>query len=302
MDKIKKKLMKASERAYNISIFLNYAMIQDFTNLLKYLLLRSKIIKKAQFKYNNFEIYIPNERSSTYYYLANLIKNKCNITSNEIILPNGLIFKYLSYDYSTFCHIYETFFKESYKLLEVNNKVVLDIGASFGDTSIYFAMKGAKKVYAFEPLKEIFEYLLLNVKINNYNDIIAPYNKAISSKKGKVYINPIKNWSGMSHTKVEGNNLGYWVDSELLKLDADILKIDCEGCEYDVFSNIKSLDYEEIMMEFHKGSKVLVNKLTEMGYNVNIISEGSDKTDGIIYAKKSSNQTIDSTYALNQEI
>lgn len=248
--------------------------------------MRSKIIKKAQFKFNNFEIDISNKRAETYYYLANLIKNKCNITSNEIILQNGLIFKYLSYDHSTFCHINGTFFEESYNLLEVNDKVVLDIGASLGDTSIYFAMKGAKKVYAYEPLKEIFEYLLLNIKINNYDEIIVPYNRAVSSKKGKVYINPIKNWSGLSHIEVEMNRDGYRVDSDLLKLDADVLKIDCEGCEYDIFSNIKSLDYEEIMMEFHKGSKLLVNKLTDMGYNINIISETHDKTRGIIYAKK----------------
>ena len=272
--------------SYNIANLLKYALIKDFINLLKFLLLISKIIKNVQFKYNNFEIYIPNEYARTYYYLANLIKNKCNITSNEIILQNGLIFKYPSYDHSAFCHIYDTFFKEEYNLLEVKDKVVLDIRASLGDTSIYFAMKGAKKVYAYEPLKEIFEYLLLNIEINNYNKIIVPINKAISNKKGKVYISPIRNWTGSSRTEVERNKEGYWVDSELLKLDADILKIDCEGCEYDIISNIKSLDYEEIMMEFHKGSKLLVNKLTDIGYNVNIISEWSDKTHGIIYAKK----------------
>lgn len=259
--------------AYNIAMFLKYAMIQDFTNLLKFLLLRSKIMKKAKFKFDNFEICISNTYCITYYSLANLINNKCNITSDEIVLTNGLIFKYLSYDYSAFSHIYNTFFREEYKLLDVKDKVVLDIGASLGDTSIYFAMKGAKKVYAYEPLKETFECLLLNIEINNYDEIIVPYNKAVSNKKGKVYINPNKNWTGMSHINNEMKGEGYWVDSELMKLDADILKIDCEGCEYDIFSNIKSIDYEEIMMEFHKGSKLLVNKLTDMGYNVNIVSE-----------------------------
>ena len=94
----------------------------------------------------------------------------------------------MSYDYSTFCHIYETFFKESYKLLEVKDKVVLDIGASLGDTSIYFAMKGAKKVYAYEPLKEIFKYLLLNIKINNYDEIIIPAH--LVSTGYEIEINP----------------------------------------------------------------------------------------------------------------
>lgn len=147
-------------------------------------------------------------------------------------------------------------------------------------------MKGSKKVYAYEPLKNIYKCLLTNIKINNYDDIIIPYNIAISNKTNKTYIHPIKNWTGGSHISLDENKEGYWVDSELLRMDADILKIDCEGCEYDIFSNINYFNFEEIMIEFHKGSKLLVRKMSKVGYDVKIIFEWPGKTHGIIFAKK----------------
>ena len=48
--------------------------------------------------------------------------------------------------------IAENLIYEQYKILGVSNKDVIDIGANIGDTAIYFAVKGARHVYAFEPL------------------------------------------------------------------------------------------------------------------------------------------------------
>jgi len=44
-----------------------------------------------------------------------------------------------------------TFEDEEYGYVDVKNKSVVDVGAFVGDTSIYFAIKGAKKVIAIEP-------------------------------------------------------------------------------------------------------------------------------------------------------
>ena len=78
--------------AYNIPQFLKYAIIHDFTNLLKFFLLRTKILKKANFNSNGFEICIPNTHSGAFFFIMNLIRNNCTITANEIILDNGLVF------------------------------------------------------------------------------------------------------------------------------------------------------------------------------------------------------------------
>ena len=43
------------------------------------------------------------------------------------------------------------FLYEEYQTLPVKDRIVIDIGGSIGDTAIYFALKGAKKVIALEP-------------------------------------------------------------------------------------------------------------------------------------------------------
>ena len=56
-----------------------------------------------------------------------------------------------------------------YKLDEYmpEDAVVCDIGANVGSHSLYWAVeRGAKKVYAFEPIKETFEILKKNIKIS----------------------------------------------------------------------------------------------------------------------------------------
>jgi len=45
----------------------------------------------------------------------------------------------------------DVFGSEEFKSMNFLNKIVLDIGANIGDSSIYFATLGAKKVMAVEP-------------------------------------------------------------------------------------------------------------------------------------------------------
>ncbi|MEM3714462.1 MAG: FkbM family methyltransferase, partial [Nitrososphaeria archaeon] len=63
----------------------------------------------------------------------------------------------------------ETFIDEDYKFLKVSNETVIDIGANVGDTPIYFALKGAKKVIALEPDFNYFTIANLNIEENNLN-------------------------------------------------------------------------------------------------------------------------------------
>lgn len=223
--------------------------------------------------------------------IKKLISSGCRFPSKgTIILPNQLTFRYPSDDVSALCHIFETFFEETYKLLEVKNRTVVDVGSSFGDTPIYFALKGAKKVYAYEPLREVFQYLLDNIKLSKLEKKILTWNAAVSSKRGKLFIEPEIGWYGRSKTHVSyvKNEKGYCVDAVPLLLDADILKMDCEGCEYDVFLKIdpSSLKFKEIMLEFHQGSRPLISVLSQGGYETKIISEYDNNTAGMLFAKK----------------
>jgi hypothetical protein len=79
-----------------------------------------------------------------------------------------------------FRHMYwsilEIFDYGEYKLLGVKDRVVVDVGAFVGDSPIYFALKGARKVIAIEPHPEAYVEMLENTKLNNLENIIIPIN------------------------------------------------------------------------------------------------------------------------------
>jgi hypothetical protein len=59
---------------------------------------------------------------------------------------------------------YETWYWD----VDVKDKVVVDIGAYIGDSALFFASRGAKIVYAYEPSKELCEIAMENcLKYNN---------------------------------------------------------------------------------------------------------------------------------------
>ena len=77
-----------------------------------------------------------------------------------------------------------------------------------------------------------------------------------------------------------------------------VLKVDCEGCEYDLLLNSSknTLDYfDRIQIEYHYGYKNLVKKLKNSGFKVsytwprysrNYESKNHDMFVGMIYASK----------------
>ena len=62
--------------------------------------------------------------------------------------------------------ILEVFNYGEYGQLDVRNKVVIDVGASIGDSAIHFALKGAKKVIAIEPHPGAYAEMLININLN----------------------------------------------------------------------------------------------------------------------------------------
>ena len=55
----------------------------------------------------------------------------------------------------------------TYDTLPIKDKIVLDVGANIGDTPIYFALHGSKKVIGIEPFPQNYEIAKKNVEINN---------------------------------------------------------------------------------------------------------------------------------------
>lgn len=124
-------------------------------------------------------------------------------------------------------------------------KVVFDIGANIGWHDLYAAKKFKKiKVYSFEPVKETFDYLVKNIKINNLSNVI-PNNIGLSNKNSisTFFVNP-NLLASASEKKITEANVKK-VKVKLIKLDdfctrekiskIDLIKCDVEGAELFVF-------------------------------------------------------------------
>jgi hypothetical protein len=126
---------------------------------------------------------------------------------------------------------------EAVKEITMNLGTVIDIGAAIGDFSIYAAKKG-KKVIAYECDDERILLMKKNIMLNKISNIVLKHIEAKSLKQ------IMKNVS-----------------------KCDFLKIDCEGCEYDLFKNARNKDLEKInfiAMEAHKFDDKMRNEFSNL--------------------------------------
>ncbi|MEM3192184.1 MAG: FkbM family methyltransferase [Candidatus Parvarchaeota archaeon] len=81
-------------------------------------------------------------------------------------------------------HLIEIFINKVYGT-DFAGKNVIDVGASNGDSSISFAIMGAKKVVGIEPFPESFGLAQRNIFQSRLESKIVALNKAISGCRGK---------------------------------------------------------------------------------------------------------------------
>jgi FkbM family methyltransferase len=164
-----------------------------------------------------------------------------------------------------------TFDFGTFKDLSVNGRVVVDVGAYIGDTAIYFAWRGARKVIAIEPHPGAYEEMLENIRLNSLETTIFPINAGLASRPGKILLEEVD---------IETTNVTYHRPNDQkgtipavtlgdlirkFNLSGAVLKMNCEGCEYDVILN----DYEhvktfkELLFQYHASAKPLLKKLSE---------------------------------------
>lgn len=156
-----------------------------------------------------------------------------------------------------------------YDILDVKGRTVVDIGAYVGDTAIYYAVAGgAKKVYAIEPVRSLFEIAKKNVRLNGLSDKIHVLKLAVAGRGGgHVTIS-----DGFGYSAEKGVST-VSLDSLVKKyaITHGALKVDCEGCEYDIFRHVSSETlkcFDAINVEYHHGHKDIVERLKKEGYEV----------------------------------
>lgn len=187
--------------------------------------------------------------------------------------------------------ILATFEYGEYYFLNVKYKDVIDIGAFIGDTAIYFALKGARRVIAIEPHPESYKEMLENIKLNNLENVIIPINAGIASKSGWICIDKTKNTGGAYHKPCNINEgipaitLGDVIDKYNIDINNSVLKIDCEGCERDIILNDREHVklFNEIAVEYHQNLLEILEVLIK-DYRCEILI--GDMKIGIAYCKK----------------
>ena len=163
-----------------------------------------------------------------------------------------------------FKHVYwpiiEIFDLGQYSFLDVKNKVIIDIGSFVGDSAIYFALRGAKNVYAIEPHLGAYHEMLENIKLNDMENKIVAINAALGNRLGEIKASSIDidKTGGMYYGPGSSGNMKVLMITleQLIReygIEPEILKMDCEGCEFDVilndYENIRKFD--ELVFEYH---------------------------------------------------
>jgi FkbM family methyltransferase len=159
--------------------------------------------------------------------------------------------------------------------IDVKDKVVVDIGAYIGDSALFFASRGARIVYAYEPSKELYEIAIENC--SKYNNIIL-HNFGLSCSEKYAFLTGFG--TGLSVNELTQNGEKVLLKSfneELRKIirkegGIDVLKLDCEGCEWEF---LNCLDEElikhiqTIVVEIHgKDHNVFLKKLEKYGFKL----------------------------------
>ncbi len=138
--------------------------------------------------------------------------------------------------------VYEIFFENHYFSENIPGTTVIDIGSSIGDSTIYFLWKGANKVFGYEPQAELVKIAEENIKINGFEGKAKFINEFFTRDKVRKISDP----------------------------ENTILKLDCEGCEFEIIYEItkSSLKFREIIFEFHKIPIILFFNLLKKGYKI----------------------------------
>ena len=163
---------------------------------------------------------------------------------------------------------------------------MVDVGGYVGDTAVLFLLKGARRVYCCEPFPASADLIRINSRLNHIQDSLVLFNVAVGGNPGKVKIDPLF-LNRNDSTVVESPN-GIQVEvvtleglmAKIASRDA-VLKMNCEGCEYDVFRCITDETlrrFAYIQLHLQGPAQPLVSRLRAAGFLV--------KWDSYLYAKR----------------
>jgi FkbM family methyltransferase len=200
--------------------------------------------------------------------------------------------------------IKETFLDDFYHFdcsSRLEEGTILDIGAGIGEFAIQAAAACPKcRVIGFEPFHQSYEFFKENITINSLTNVTA-VSAAVSSTPGRLVMdvssgNPLQyrtQTGSSSENTVETVPLIGYLDAQSIS-SVDLLKLDCEGGEFDIVLPISDMDLHRIhriSMEYHDGltghdHHEIVEKLEKAGFSVETVPNIVHDNIGYIYAQQ----------------
>ena len=181
---------------------------------------------------------------------------------------------------------------KTYPLVKgISPKVICDVGANIGATSVFFALSYPNSsIFSFEPTSINFNLLKKNVKefpnINAYQFGIYNQNKSQDiyiDRKSPGRNSIFRNWNeGNLIEQIQLINLSQFLEKKQLD-SVDIIKIDTEGCELPILLSLKRYipKIKVIYLEYH--SKEDRDNIVELLKKTHVL--GSDMVVGAIRRK-----------------
>jgi FkbM family methyltransferase len=181
--------------------------------------------------------------------------------------------------------LHDTFVKGIYaNHPPLEGKTVLDIGANIGDTAVYFAKRGAR-VTAYEPDPQMCDLARANARLNGCD--VAVVDAGIGGTTETMRLTAAAGGAdSVSRTLFPGyapsNRLH--VTTKPVRIIAladalaefesvDLVKFDCEGCEYPALLSLPLGALRKIghiVMEFHDDDTALSERLGSAGFAVRV--------------------------------
>jgi FkbM family methyltransferase len=199
----------------------------------------------------------------------------------------------------------EIFLREEYGTIPAG-AVILDIGANIGAFSIFAATSArGVRIYAYEPTAGFFRLMRDNIRLNGLDEVVTCFNLAVGATPGErdlvlesstfsfpTLVDP-QHKGDTGTVRVQCTSLAEILDSNALER-VDLMKMDCEGAEYEVLYGTPQRYLErilEIRMEYHNlrperaNGEALAAFLRSRGYEITMTAAAAP-TGGNLWARR----------------
>lgn len=205
----------------------------------------------------------------------------------KYVLRNNITFIVRANDLDAVAAISDVWLRRIYTPLRdeiQDGYTIIDIGAHIGSFSVFASTLAEDvKVYSYEPSEENYYFLTENIKLNRLKNVKA-FRLAVSAGKDKVRLyldekrstyhsiaTPGRFYEEVNSVTLEDVLVENQIDS------CDLLKMDCEGAEYEILSSTpKSIltRIRNISLEYHDVPTYQLDDLKmclkKMGFNVRL--------------------------------